>query len=620
MPIKNNLLRSTFGLMMLLGIVFSLLAVPAISAVTYLGYLDGNSVGGSHKMIYLDYDFEKDELNSTPYMGLIGTDQANFTCNVTEMDNYGHLLHLNKTGTMLYWARLTVALGQPYYTGEVSFSWDMYNPIIISEVHGFQINVGAYSNTLPEHLFQIVNQSESTNVNNMVVWGETGFPVTKADWHNYRITYNFDTDKAYLFIDHVQKKEVALTAVEMGFINFACPSYLDGVATAFIDNIQLYTYVPDVYTPRTPNEEVYVSIMFDDGNVHDLSVAQKIMDPLPGCVNIVTSYIGNVGRLTWENVQYLHDIGWDVWSHSMSHLNLANSTNWDSLEQEIAGSKRAIEENTTFSPEGLVYPYNSRNDTVDFLVWDEYRYAATKYDGVNRIDNDIASFTFGLNDYPRYGVFRLARVLPPILYGSNIYMITYFHAIVDDANLVYGCNQSAFEWYIDILKAHDINVVAPSDILSYVRNAQNAIVSGNADKFTISFPTTYGNYTDAERVIISSYQGSTIGRFIIKDETGRQYTYTRSADDGSLVWVGGEHTYTITEFVPDIEYYSYLWVLIFILPGIILGYWGGKIGLFGGLIISTLMFGLTQTNGEMLLLIGLLCTVSIGVNMRGGQD
>ncbi|MDD4972491.1 MAG: polysaccharide deacetylase family protein [Paludibacter sp.] len=596
------------------------LSVPSAQSVDYTFYLEDINIPGHNKMVLLDYDFEKDIVGDYPYMGMIGTNQANLTCTVAEVEGRGNALFLNKTSHLDYWAKLTIALGQAYTTGNLTFGFWFYDVTIDSNAHGFQINMGPTSNTLSPHVLQFVHWNESYD--RLVFAGQSVY-IDESQWHYYEINYNWDNMLASVYVDYFLRIQTPLLATGVGFLNFAIPDYLADIATAYFDDITLYTDTPDVCPIRTPNGEVYTSIMFDDGNVHDLTVAKQIMGDLPGSSNIITGRVGQVGRLTWGNIEYLHSKGWDIWSHSVYHSYMPDNSTYPELQRlEIDESKRAIEENTTFSPEGFVYPSNARNDTLDFMVWDSYKYAATYYDGVSRLDNDVANFTFGLNDAPRYGVFRLARFLPTILYGSNNYVINYFHAIIDADNVLYGCNQSAFEWYIDILKDNNINVVAPSDILEYSRNAQNAMITGNAETFTVSLPTTYGNYSNSERIILSVLVDDFRVKYVVKDDNGKSYNYDLDESTGRLTFTGiveGLQTvFHVGVFTPSKEYYSYIWVLIFLIPGIVLGLYAGKMGAIGGLIISTLIFGLTMSNGEFLLIIGLLSI--FGMLANGGID
>ena len=108
-----------------------------------------------------------------------------------------------------------------------------------------------------------------------------------------------------------------------------------------------------------------LSITFDDGerNVieHGLSVLAAL--GVPGTVFVTVSAIGGPGSLGWEDLAALVRSGWEIGSHTLTHAVLPGLDD-RSPDEELRGSRAALEERLTVPCCSISYPYGLADDRV----------------------------------------------------------------------------------------------------------------------------------------------------------------------------------------------------------------------------------------------------------------
>lgn len=135
-------------------------------------------------------------------------------------------------------------------------------------------------------------------------------------------------------------------------------------------------------------QDKVVILTFDDGYKDFFRTAVPILNTLnfSATVFIVTNLVGDVARwrkkglrtsalLDWDEIHSTIAAGYEVGSHGLSHPKYSRLSK-EELEQEIAGSKRIIEENIKIPVVSFSYPYNIHNEQALNIVKEAgYKYA-----------------------------------------------------------------------------------------------------------------------------------------------------------------------------------------------------------------------------------------------------
>ena len=112
-------------------------------------------------------------------------------------------------------------------------------------------------------------------------------------------------------------------------------------------------------------------ITFDDGypDVYNYAFPVLTAYGFSATTYLVASKIDLPKNLTSDMIRELHDAGWEIGSHSMSHSDLMNH---DDLDAEICGSRNLISSMTGIPLSDVVsfaYPYGNADETVTTKVW-----------------------------------------------------------------------------------------------------------------------------------------------------------------------------------------------------------------------------------------------------------
>ncbi len=178
----------------------------------------------------------------------------------------------------------------------------------------------------------------------------------------------------------------------------------------------------DDYGRRLRGNEPYkgkcLAITFDDGYEEVLTLAAPILKEYgySATVFAVSGQLG--GSNAWDNggmrllsaPQYreLDGLGFEIGAHTCSHVHLTR-VDERTARQEIANSKKGLEDLLGRSIRSFAYPYGETNDTVDHFVSDAGFEAGFATDNAPRAHNE--------------NLFRIRRVV--IFPGTNIWNLSW---------------------------------------------------------------------------------------------------------------------------------------------------------------------------------------------------
>lgn len=128
-----------------------------------------------------------------------------------------------------------------------------------------------------------------------------------------------------------------------------------------ISATQLYDYYYNKGTlPTRP-----ILITFDDGYMDNYSVALPIMKKygFTATLFLIVNKVGDMNCLTWKEVKELAQNGWDIQSHTLTHLDLTTLSP-KTLQHELVDSKAALEKQLDKPVHFFAYPSGKYNDAV----------------------------------------------------------------------------------------------------------------------------------------------------------------------------------------------------------------------------------------------------------------
>ena len=115
-------------------------------------------------------------------------------------------------------------------------------------------------------------------------------------------------------------------------------------------------------------------LTIDDGNLDNYKNAFPIMQKygFSGVLYLVGNYIGAQDYMTVDQILEMYNAGWEVGSHSMSHLDLTKLGN-EKLHSEIIGSRDFLELKLGIPILTFAYPFGFKNESaLDYVKFAGY--------------------------------------------------------------------------------------------------------------------------------------------------------------------------------------------------------------------------------------------------------
>jgi len=148
-------------------------------------------------------------------------------------------------------------------------------------------------------------------------------------------------------------------------------TFLIGAAAIATPNVaysQSVSSVPNNAGINTgTNNNKVVILNFDDVYESQYINAKPILDKYgyKATYYVVCNYVGNSGRLTWEDITALKNEGYDIASHTMNHADLTKTSKKET-EFEVGGSKQCLLDHG-INTSSFSYPFNGASDEASVI-------------------------------------------------------------------------------------------------------------------------------------------------------------------------------------------------------------------------------------------------------------
>jgi peptidoglycan/xylan/chitin deacetylase (PgdA/CDA1 family) len=204
-----------------------------------------------------------------------------------------------------------------------------------------------------------------------------------------------------------------------------------------------------------------VVITFDDAYKSILEYAYPILDKygFKATIFVISNYIGkknkwdiNLGgktdrHLSWSEIQYLANSGWEIGSHTVSHPDLTKLTT-NELFFELKSSKDHLENKLNIRVDSISYPYNRFNNSVLKYV-DRVGYkAGCCLANKKSIQREWRQFAI-----PRHGVYFIDNG-----FWFRLKLQTSYFSKIEDIKQKIICFCSTGSIYYNSIKNHKKNV------------------------------------------------------------------------------------------------------------------------------------------------------------------
>src|SRR5215208_5871147 len=148
-------------------------------------------------------------------------------------------------------------------------------------------------------------------------------------------------------------------------------TFLIGAAAIATPNVaysQSVSSVPNNAGINTgTNNNKVVILNFDDVYESQYINAKPILDKYgyKATYYVVCNYVGNSGRLTWEDITALKNEGYDIASHTMNHADLTKTSKKET-EFEVGGSKQCFLDHG-INTSSFAYPFNGASSEASVI-------------------------------------------------------------------------------------------------------------------------------------------------------------------------------------------------------------------------------------------------------------
>lgn len=225
------------------------------------------------------------------------------------------------------------------------------------------------------------------------------------------------------------------------------------------------------------NNNVIISISFDDGNKSDLIALEEMGKyQWKGTSCIVTNLLENENMLTLDNVKYLYQNGWEIASHTVTHPHLPKLSDTD-IDSQLKDSKNFFKQNN-IDTITLSYPYGDYDKKVIDITKRYYSLGRIALTNFCYIDNKNFS-PFDIKAVQISDIVNIVSLTKDILNLKGLYksvwLNIFFHKITENiSNSYYDISLKKFRNIIEMIHSQDIAVYTIKDGFETYMNAANS--------------------------------------------------------------------------------------------------------------------------------------------------
>ncbi len=231
---------------------------------------------------------------------------------------------------------------------------------------------------------------------------------------------------------------------------FVVPILSQASGTAWFDDISVME--------NTPTQSA-VTIMFDDGEDNNYTVAKPLMDSagFVGSVAIISGSVGDTGYMNQNQIKGLVSAGWEILSHSINHDDMTLLTT-KQANNEFVKSKNQLQNISGTIIKNFAYPFGAYNGDLNALAWSAGYLSARPFESG---DNPQGIYPFEVKIRKMVNTTTLSDVDSWLAQANNEkrWEVLVFHGIKNSGEDEYYTTPSLFSSIVDTIKNSGIQVI-----------------------------------------------------------------------------------------------------------------------------------------------------------------
>jgi peptidoglycan/xylan/chitin deacetylase (PgdA/CDA1 family) len=230
---------------------------------------------------------------------------------------------------------------------------------------------------------------------------------------------------------------------------FVVPILANASGVAYFDDITVQQF-----TPSQPA----VTIMFDDGNTTDFTVAKPILDAkgFKGTSAIITGNVGvDADTMTWTQIKSLASAGWNIVSHTVTHTNLTTLSS-SQADSELSNSKNALT-SQGLTINSVAYPMGAYNAAIIEQTRKYYSSGRSYESG----ENPLGVFPYGIKVRQVINTTTASDVTNWLNQAktNKDWDVIVFHVLTATGDDVYHTDPAVFQSMINAIAASGVRVI-----------------------------------------------------------------------------------------------------------------------------------------------------------------
>ncbi|SEP28064.1 Polysaccharide deacetylase [Halogranum amylolyticum] len=225
-------------------------------------------------------------------------------------------------------------------------------------------------------------------------------------------------------------------------------------------------WVDDIRFHEKQADKGQVMLSFDDIHASVYHLAFPIMEEfgLKGVLAVSPDIIGNDGRMTKDEIQELHDAGWEIASHGNDMQGLYGLRR-SAQEKKIKRAKKLIKDNGWGEPTAFMYPGGGCDENTVELVRKHHELGYLAFKGSEKGLSQSAIMGPMFVNRSRPNTHKAVKNQLDVATAYNGLYNIYLHVIGDDAQNDKQAFRQMCQHIADYKKQGKVEVVQPSDVV-----------------------------------------------------------------------------------------------------------------------------------------------------------